>query len=89
MALNDRGNLLKLLRTLMRAGGVASRYGVDSGADPFHALVVPTADAHGSEYIALCDARREALSQFSGIDNFNFEFQCIYNLWICNFFHLR
>lgn len=66
MALNDRGNILKLLRTLMRAGGIPARFGSEPVGEPFHALVVPTADAHGSEYIAPCDARREFLSNFTG-----------------------
>lgn len=70
MALNDRGNILKVLRTLMRSGGMASSYNRSSstepGRDPFHALIVPTADAHGSEYIASCDARREFITNFTG-----------------------
>jgi len=66
MALNDRGNILKLLRTLMRAGGIPPRFGSEPVGESFHALVVPTADAHGSEYIAPCDARREFVSNFTG-----------------------
>ena len=51
----------------MRAGGIPARFsGAEPASDPFHALVVPTADAHGSEYIAPCDARREFISNFTG-----------------------
>ena len=66
MTLNDRGNILKLLRTLMRTGGIPTQCSSEPFGEPFHALVVPTADAHGSEYIAPCDARREFISNFTG-----------------------
>lgn len=66
MALKDKGNVVKLLRSLLKAGGIPSHYGNEPLGEPFHALVVPTADAHGSEYIAACDARRSFLSNFTG-----------------------
>jgi len=58
MALNNNNAqaILRLLRSVM------SR----SKAEPLAALIVPTDDAHGSEYIAPCDARREYLSGFTG-----------------------
>ncbi|ELU14220.1 hypothetical protein CAPTEDRAFT_169985 [Capitella teleta] len=34
--------------------------------EPIHAYIVPTGDAHVSEYIADCDKRREFISGFSG-----------------------
>lgn len=46
---------------------VASIFGsVPESGESFHALIVPTADAHNSEYIAPCDARREFLTSFTG-----------------------
>lgn len=57
MALRDKTNVLKMLRALLQT--------VRPG-EPFHALIVPTADAHNSEYIAPCDARREYLTGFTG-----------------------
>lgn len=70
MAMRDNGSILKMLRTLMRSGGVSSQFNSSdplvSVRDAFHALIVPTADAHGSEYIAPCDARRAFLSNFTG-----------------------
>lgn len=36
------------------------------GAGGLAAVVVPTADAHQSEYVAACDARRAFLSGFTG-----------------------
>lgn len=71
MAMNDRGcTILKMLRTLMRTGGAISSaspaHQGETAEAAFHALVVPTADAHGSEYIAPCDARREYLTSFTG-----------------------
>lgn len=69
MALNERGfTILKMLRTLMRTGGAVSPLSppAETSEVAFHALVVPTADAHGSEYIAPCDGRREYLTSFTG-----------------------
>ena len=34
--------------------------------DPLQAYIVPSCDAHNSEYLAEVDARREALSGFTG-----------------------
>ena len=78
MALSDlRGggcSILKMLRTVMRSGGsggaassaAAAHHHPSSSDSALQALVVPTADAHGSEYIAPCDARREYLTKFTG-----------------------
>ncbi|XP_017493520.1 PREDICTED: xaa-Pro aminopeptidase 1-like, partial [Rhagoletis zephyria] len=63
-----------MLRTVMRSGGsggaassAAAHHQHSSSSDSaLQALVVPTADAHGSEYIAPCDARREYLTKFTG-----------------------
>lgn len=35
-------------------------------SEPIQAYIVPSADAHGSEYIAACDARRAFISGFDG-----------------------
>ena len=45
--------------------------GEGSGAEPgvqeqLHAYIVPTEDAHQSEYVAQCDKRRDFISGFSG-----------------------
>lgn len=37
-----------------------------SSAGPIHAYIVPSGDAHQSEYIADCDARRQFISKFTG-----------------------
>uniref|UniRef100_A0A6G1SPX4 Xaa-Pro aminopeptidase 1 n=1 Tax=Aceria tosichella TaxID=561515 RepID=A0A6G1SPX4_9ACAR len=52
------GHLLEALRSLMKANrGVAGS---------LHAYVVPSGDAHQSEYIANCDMRRQFISKFTG-----------------------
>ncbi|KAH9530015.1 Xaa-Pro aminopeptidase 1, variant 2 [Dermatophagoides farinae] len=73
MAVRDKTNILKVLRTLMRAGNTAgiqvantTTTTTTSIPETFHALVVPTSDSHGSEYIAPCDARRAFLTDFTG-----------------------
>lgn len=68
MALKDKSNILKLLRTLMRAGTSINQTGfnTETNSSSLHALIVPTADAHGSEYIAPCDARRMFITDFTG-----------------------
>lgn len=73
MAVRDKTNILKVLRTLMRAGNTAgiqvantTTTTTTSIPETFHALVVPTSDSHGSEYIAPCDARRSFLTDFTG-----------------------
>lgn len=50
------GHLLKRLRSLMQA----------SSAGALNAYIVPSGDAHQSEYIAECDMRRHFISKFSG-----------------------
>ena len=52
--------LLTRLRQLMRGGGG----GVMTEA--IHALIIPSGDAHQSEYIADCDCRRAYVSGFTG-----------------------
>lgn len=37
-----------------------------SSAGPIHAYIVPSGDAHQSEYIAECDSRRQFISKFTG-----------------------
>lgn len=37
-----------------------------SSAGPIHAYIVPSGDAHQSEYIADCDMRRQFISKFTG-----------------------
>lgn len=56
MAAVPSGHLLKRLRSLMQA----------SSAGCLNAYIVPSGDAHQSEYIAKCDMRREFISKFSG-----------------------
>ena len=51
--------VLAQLRNLMRGGG-----GVLNEA--IHALIIPSGDAHQSEYIADCDCRRAFVSGFTG-----------------------
>ncbi|XP_054167051.1 xaa-Pro aminopeptidase 1-like [Oppia nitens] len=58
MAIKNTGNVLKRLRSLMKNSSYVS--------DSIHAYIVPSADAHGSEYIASCDARRAFISGFDG-----------------------
>ena len=56
------GLALNRLRQLMRGGG-------GNGAflnEAIHALIIPSGDAHQSEYIADCDCRRAYVSGFSG-----------------------
>ncbi|XP_075676380.1 uncharacterized protein LOC113789149 [Dermatophagoides pteronyssinus] len=67
MAVRDKTNILKVLRALMRSAGIQSsdNNAINSEAS-FHALVVPTSDSHGSEYIAPCDARRQFITDFTG-----------------------
>lgn len=50
------GHLLKKLRAFMQA----------SSAGSIHAYIVPSGDAHQSEYIADCDARRQFITKFTG-----------------------
>lgn len=50
------GHLLKRLRSLMQS----------QSAGAIHAYVVPSGDAHQSEYIADCDMRRQFISKFTG-----------------------
>ncbi|KAF4518461.1 hypothetical protein B566_EDAN002116 [Ephemera danica] len=47
------------LRALMRA----SKY---VGSEPLHAYIIPSGDAHQSEYLADCDKRRAFISGFTG-----------------------
>ena len=54
--------VLNRIRQLMRGGG-------GGGAvlnEAIHALIVPSGDAHQSEYIADCDCRRAYVSGFTG-----------------------
>lgn len=67
MTLKEKSSILKLLRALMCADSSAPSIAHPfNGNESFQALVVPTADAHGSEYIAPCDARRAFLTNFTG-----------------------
>lgn len=79
MAMKDKGagNALSMLRSLMKSGGLSrnrsnqqhqqgSNEQQNSHPDSIQALIVPTQDAHNSEYIAPCDARRVFLSSFTG-----------------------
>lgn len=50
------GHLLKKLRALMQASSVGT----------IHAYIVPSGDAHQSEYLADCDMRRQFISKFTG-----------------------
>lgn len=56
MAAIPSGHLLKKLRGLMQT----------SNNGCIHAYIVPSSDAHQSEYIADCDMRRKFISKFSG-----------------------
>jgi len=58
MAIKNTGQILKRLRCLMKNSSYVS--------DPVQAYIVPSSDAHGSEYIAACDARRAFISGFDG-----------------------
>lgn len=51
-------NLLKQLRNLMRS----SQFVVE----PLQAYIVPSSDAHNSEYLAECDQFRSYISGFTG-----------------------
>lgn len=50
------GKLLEKLRSLMQR----------SSSGPISAYIVPSGDAHQSEYVAYCDSRRHFISNFSG-----------------------
>lgn len=52
------GELLRLLRQTMK--------NCKFFPEPVHAYIVPSGDAHQSEYIAPCDCRREFISGFNG-----------------------
>ncbi|XP_047221882.1 xaa-Pro aminopeptidase 1 isoform X1 [Girardinichthys multiradiatus] len=52
------GDLLRVLRQAMRNCKYFS--------EPIHAYIVPSGDAHQSEYIAPCDCRREYICGFNG-----------------------
>merc|ERR1719233_2607265 len=58
MAPKDTRRILSDLRKLMKD----RRY----VQEPLAAYIVPSCDAHNSEYLADCDARREAVSGFTG-----------------------
>jgi len=58
MAPKDTHKILSDLRKLMKD----RRY----VQEPLAAYIVPSCDAHNSEYLADCDARREAVSGFTG-----------------------
>ncbi|XP_064599693.1 xaa-Pro aminopeptidase 1-like [Liolophura sinensis] len=51
-------NLLMKLRSLMKNHSYVS--------EPLHAYIIPTGDAHQSEYVAPCDCRREFITGFTG-----------------------
>ncbi|XP_022096569.1 xaa-Pro aminopeptidase 1-like isoform X2 [Acanthaster planci] len=51
--------LLQKLRSLMKA----KQY---IGAEPIQAYIIPSGDAHQSEYLAACDCRRAFISGFTG-----------------------
>lgn len=59
MATRTTQPLLKKLRALMKTRNVV-------GCEPLHAYLVPSADAHQSEYPAPCDKRRAFISGFTG-----------------------
>lgn len=52
------GNQLKRLRDCMLDTKIVPQ--------PLHAYIVPSADSHGSEYLAECDKRRAFISGFTG-----------------------
>ncbi|XP_022902257.1 xaa-Pro aminopeptidase ApepP [Onthophagus taurus] len=56
--LKQTSNLLKQLRALM----LDTKY----VSEPINAYIVPSADAHNSEYLAECDQRRAFISGFTG-----------------------
>ncbi|KAL3865143.1 hypothetical protein ACJMK2_006764 [Sinanodonta woodiana] len=56
MAAKCTTEILARLRTLMRK----------TSAGPIHAYIVPSGDAHQSEYIAPCDSRRAFITGFTG-----------------------
>lgn len=56
--MKNSGQLLKRLRILMKNSHYVS--------EPIQAYIIPSSDAHGSEYIAPCDARRAFISGFTG-----------------------
>ncbi|KAK8768947.1 aminopeptidase P isoform X1 [Amblyomma americanum] len=58
MALRNTGTLLKRLRALMKNTTYVS--------ETIQAYIVPSGDAHQSEYIAPCDKRRAFLTGFTG-----------------------
>ena len=58
MAIRSSGQCLKKLRGLMR--------NLNYVPEVLHAYVIPSCDAHQSEYIADCDKRRKFLTGFSG-----------------------
>ncbi|XP_075732364.1 aminopeptidase P isoform X5 [Rhipicephalus microplus] len=58
MALRNTGTLLKRLRALMKNTTIV--------CETIQAYIVPSGDAHQSEYIAPCDKRRAFLTGFSG-----------------------
>jgi Xaa-Pro aminopeptidase len=58
MAIRSSGQCLKKLRSLMR--------NLNYVPEVLHAYVIPSCDAHQSEYIADCDKRRQFMTGFSG-----------------------
>ncbi|KAK3598180.1 hypothetical protein CHS0354_034092 [Potamilus streckersoni] len=56
MAAKSTTEILARLRNLMRR----------TSAGPIHAYIVPSGDAHQSEYIAPCDSRRSFITGFTG-----------------------
>lgn len=58
MAIRSSGQFLKRLRGLMR--------NLNYVPEVLNAYVVPSGDAHQSEYIASCDKRRQFISGFTG-----------------------
>lgn len=58
MAIRSSGQSLKRLRALMR--------NLNYVPEVLHAYVIPSGDAHQSEYIASCDKRRQFISGFTG-----------------------
>ena len=60
MSCKPTGHFLKQLRAVM-AGGEGAPI-----QQPVQAYIVPTEDAHQSEYVANCDKRRAFISGFDG-----------------------
>lgn len=58
MAAKSTTAILQKLRALMKNPAFVS--------PPVHAYIIPSGDAHMSEYIDVCDARREFVSGFNG-----------------------